>query len=340
MATVTRYVNTNSTAGGDGTTNGTAGATRAYASMSEWEAAEQTDLVTDTDLHIVNLDGAGGDDTTDIGIGGWTTGSANDITCQQNSAGTAYSLVASGSIGVLRLAEDYIIIDGIYIENTSTGSAAHVIDASIPTYTSADNNVVIKNCEVVGPDASSTTRYDLKITKANLVVDVFNCLVRSGSRGTDTRLSATANISFCTFYRAADNLGLICDTEAVVKSTYSGRASGTAEDFWTGGAAPSGSNNISSDTTATTDYTTSLVSKAPSDQFVTVGSDFHLKASSDCEAAGVTVSGITTDFEGDVRDVSTPDVGYDEFVAAAGGATGKSNPIWGPLGGCLAGPIS
>jgi hypothetical protein len=38
MATVQRYVNTGSTAGGDGTTNATSGTNRAYASLSEWEA--------------------------------------------------------------------------------------------------------------------------------------------------------------------------------------------------------------------------------------------------------------------------------------------------------------
>jgi hypothetical protein len=32
---ITRYVNTASSAGGDGTTNGTAGATRAYATLRE-----------------------------------------------------------------------------------------------------------------------------------------------------------------------------------------------------------------------------------------------------------------------------------------------------------------
>ena len=39
-ADVTRYVNTDSTAGGDGTTNATTGANRAYATMAEWESAE------------------------------------------------------------------------------------------------------------------------------------------------------------------------------------------------------------------------------------------------------------------------------------------------------------
>jgi len=37
MATVTRYVNGASTTGGDGTINGIAGATRAYAPMDDWQ---------------------------------------------------------------------------------------------------------------------------------------------------------------------------------------------------------------------------------------------------------------------------------------------------------------
>ena len=40
----TRYINTASTAGGDGTTNATSGANRAYASFAEWEAARQASL--------------------------------------------------------------------------------------------------------------------------------------------------------------------------------------------------------------------------------------------------------------------------------------------------------
>jgi len=78
MATITRYINTASTPGGDGTTNATSGANRAYASMSEWEAAEQTDLVTDGDTHVVYCTGSTVDNTAVL-IDGWTTGASNDI---------------------------------------------------------------------------------------------------------------------------------------------------------------------------------------------------------------------------------------------------------------------
>ena len=44
MAIIIRYVNTDSTPGGNGTTNLTEGNDRAYASLNEWEPSERTDL--------------------------------------------------------------------------------------------------------------------------------------------------------------------------------------------------------------------------------------------------------------------------------------------------------
>ena len=77
MANIIRYVNTNSTAGGDGTTNATSGVNRAYAGLGEWEAAEQTDLVAAGDTAEVIC--SGGADTSSITLSGWTTGVSNDI---------------------------------------------------------------------------------------------------------------------------------------------------------------------------------------------------------------------------------------------------------------------
>lgn len=71
MATI-RYVNTNSTAGGDGTTNATDGTNRAYASLAEWNTNEATSL---SDDHIVYCSG-GADNTafstTDFTTNGYT----------------------------------------------------------------------------------------------------------------------------------------------------------------------------------------------------------------------------------------------------------------------------
>lgn len=71
--TVTRYVDTAATVGGDGRsqahTNDAEGH-RAYKSLSEWEAAEQKDLVAADEIHAVYC--AGGLDNTACGIGGWS----------------------------------------------------------------------------------------------------------------------------------------------------------------------------------------------------------------------------------------------------------------------------
>lgn len=57
---ITRYVNTASTAGGDGTTNGTVGATRAFASLGEAVRSLPNPLV---DAVTIYCDGSGGADT-------------------------------------------------------------------------------------------------------------------------------------------------------------------------------------------------------------------------------------------------------------------------------------
>jgi len=60
---VFRFVNTDSTAGGDGTTNATTGANRAYATRDEWNTNEATNLVTSNKIQHLQCDGTGGDDT-------------------------------------------------------------------------------------------------------------------------------------------------------------------------------------------------------------------------------------------------------------------------------------
>lgn len=78
MAIVNRFINTASTPGGDGTTNATAGANRAYATSAEWEAAEQTDLPAAGDIHFVRC--AGAQDTgARLIIAGWVTDATNYI---------------------------------------------------------------------------------------------------------------------------------------------------------------------------------------------------------------------------------------------------------------------
>lgn len=128
MAVVTRYVNVASTAGGDGTTNGTAGATRAYATLSEWESNEQTDLVTDGDSHVVKC--VAGTDTTQTSVDGWTAGASNTITIQADDGdehlgvpGAGYVLQTSSAFShALQILEEHGVMQDIEIINTAGSS--------------------------------------------------------------------------------------------------------------------------------------------------------------------------------------------------------------------------
>jgi hypothetical protein len=316
MAELTFYVNTAST-GGDGTTNGTSGATAAYATYPAFDAAEQTNLVTDGNNYIVLLDGAGGDATSRHDITGWTTGAGNDLVLRQNPAGTAYKISYSDAAGCLLHREDYLTIDGITIENTHTNAVS--VDYQNGVKTAGDNLVKLKNCHVIG--ARTSAGPIINAGEANLILEVENVTTITSSRWLDCRATADTTISYCSVMLLTDQIGLLADTETVCKNTYIGKSSGSAEDFHTGSASPAGSNNTSSDTSATVDYTGSQVSKAPTDQFtnITFGTeDFTLKAGSDLLAFATPIGGITTDIIGTTRDVTTPDAGAYELVAAGG----------------------
>ena len=76
MAAVERFVDMEvESAGGNGTTrvHDTGDANRAYASLSAWNSAEATDLVTATDTHRVRCAGGATPDTTTVELDSWTT---------------------------------------------------------------------------------------------------------------------------------------------------------------------------------------------------------------------------------------------------------------------------
>ena len=77
MSIILRYVNTSSTPGGNGTTNATTGIDRAYADLSEWEASEQTNLVSSGNIAEVVC--SGGADVSSVNISGWVTSATSYI---------------------------------------------------------------------------------------------------------------------------------------------------------------------------------------------------------------------------------------------------------------------
>jgi len=129
MAIIQRYVNMGSSAGGDGTTNGTAGATRAYATSAEAEANEAAAF--NGDNLVVTCDrGSGGDDTTQLQINGSTFNSSADYLTWKPAIGmeavktsmdaARYFLHVSGAIA-LYMQDDFIRIDGLQIQSDDFG---------------------------------------------------------------------------------------------------------------------------------------------------------------------------------------------------------------------------
>lgn len=126
MAEIVRYINTASSAGGDGTTNATAGANRAYASMAAWNTAEANDLVAAGNTHKVHCEGTAAD--TNCTISGWTTGVANYITVVVDQAVRhdgkyntgKYRIEATDVGAALDIFPDYTRVEGIQIKLTAT----------------------------------------------------------------------------------------------------------------------------------------------------------------------------------------------------------------------------
>lgn len=123
MATITRYVNPDSTAGGDGTTNATVGANRAYVSQNAAEAAEQQDL-TDGGGDIFELicETGGSADATAVSWDGWTT-SATSYIVVKTSAGHRHAGVWDAAkyrhTGGIDTWSEYIRFEGMQFRVTS-----------------------------------------------------------------------------------------------------------------------------------------------------------------------------------------------------------------------------
>jgi hypothetical protein len=156
-ATITRYVDADAAAGGDGITNALTGANCAYVSWNSWEAAQQQDLTDNGgDIAECILESSHANhtaDTTAVDISGWTTGPASYIDAKTSAAArhagvwntAKYRLSVTAAASSLTISEDYVRLDGLQIYNDH--SAATSIGISIPNYTitATNNDIQIKN---------------------------------------------------------------------------------------------------------------------------------------------------------------------------------------------------
>lgn len=293
MATVTRYVNPASTPGGDGTTNATSGANRAYASLIEWEADEQTDLVGDGDNHVVYCASGTNNETLHTSVYGWTTGASNKITIQGNPSDwhegvwdAGYILTSSSTTAVLRIVDDYVDVIGLQLE--STQSFAFYVHGN------SGGRVLLDKCLVEG----SSSQYAVQAASGSNDVEIRNTLIQTTYRGVDIRDATTGACNNVTVHTT----GQYCFVGAGVTHKNCVGVGASILDFH---GSPSGDYNASEDTSAPgANSVTGVVT--------TDGTDFKSPSTDDyTPVAGGKLDNAGDDLSGTFTDSVT---GVDRFV--------------------------
>lgn len=342
----TRYVNTASSAGGDGTTNGTSGSTRAYASLSAWEAARQADLVTAADGEEVLCCGTAAD-TTEVTVDGWTTNATYYISIKGNPDDAAgrhegifsssfYRIeVASGNI-CLRVNESYTRVEGIQatLSSASFFSVFHIEDSTTvggvqfiaclgkstnsnhlgafayaaPSGTMPAPNMAI-NCVAWLTHASNYGFY-FRTNTSGVHSYVLNCTTYGGSYGARSRSSAGT----CYFYNF---VSVNASTSAILETAAAG-GSHVAFDIGTDPLTSGVDISGSSDAQIFTDAANGNFSLPSGSPLIDVGTDRS-------------ADGYSDDIIGTARSVW--DIGAWEY-ASAGGAVPHA-----PFGLMLRGPF-
>jgi hypothetical protein len=346
MATVTYFVNTGSTAGGDGSTNGTAGATRAFASLSEWEA-NATGFTTSDDLDVkccAEDTGSGNQQdgtATTISLGTVplsVTIRANPDVATGKYNGSAlistshYRLVGGAGASALMLSTvTNYTIDGLQVE-TSGGSFRAAIGVNAP---SASKTFTFRNNRV---RAAATTRTGIGMPGSAVGHDsqtfnIVNNLIVGFDNGIELLSqnfrSPTFNIYHNTIYGDGSASLILLNFSngsgvANIKNNC-GWNSGASAELSVSGTAGFTANydtNAFQDGNGTTNEIT-LASTAATWTSAGTGqsADFTPVTGSPLLAAGVTGLSITTDINGTTRD-ATPDIGAIEVAAGGGGDSG------------------
>ena len=330
MALVTRFVNTGSTAGGDGTTNNTSGATRAYASLNEWESNEQTDLVSDGDTHEVTCEG--GIDSANLTISSWGTNSTNFPTIKTTvddpsgifDSGKYFLDRGTGLGAILSINDDNTKLSGIQFRRDGPGGVGSQRPCIVIAAQAAGNTHDIENCIFHSiAAAASAQKVGIYSGDSDTVLTVKNCLffnfddtnddgidIAAQTAGTaklinNTFQNCTVGLAGLSNTKVTNNVFQDCGTD-VSGTVDTGNSSDNLSDAASG---LPGSNNVHS-------ATLTFVNKA--------GDDFHL-ASGDTSAIGAGIGPssdsdvLTTDVDGDARSGTTCDIGFDEFVSVGGG---------------------
>lgn len=297
-----------------------------YSSMVAWEAAQAATLTAPAELECYDFALA-----EDVAFAGITTSASNYVRVYAASgnghdgrsravSGTGFRISGTNAAGTIRNAINHLRLEHLEIEATGSG---HALVSTI-SLASGANDIRVESCII--HDVVTGSSYTAQLSASNMILTLRNNIVYGYQRTWDTRGAASVLSENNTLWRHAAQLGVVSTGELTCKNTYSGAASAGAECFWTGGSAPSGNNNISSDTSQATDYTAGVSSVAGSAVFTSVtpgAEDFTLLAGTNAlVGAGATLT-VGTDAVGYTRTVPW-DVGA--LARQSGAATQTLTP--------------
>ncbi len=330
------YVNTDSTAGGDGTTNATSGANRAYATLDEAVDARWTGTPS-TIIEIECSAPSGVADTAPVTITDIPSTSANRLRiyaatgheARANSWDTAkYRLsVNAGFNAAISISDEFVRIENLQVENTA---ALANQPRCISINGKASSDVRITGCRCWNSGNTATPGGADVIDLGNNVafgVIVANCILEGGERSFRSYYSDDTGAVLVLY----DNLAIGPTTtcfrigmsngfgNTYLKNNICQGAGVTNYEFVEGTASVTSVTNISEDATSPQSGLRNLAVT-----FVNEGSGDYRLASSDTAAkdAGTDLSGdaqyaFSTDINGTTRS-GTWDIGPHEYVSAGG----------------------
>jgi len=325
MAEVNFYVDTDVSGGlGDGSSWA-----NAYSSLSAFNSAEATDLVTATDNYVVHCRASSGTaDTTSITWSGWTTNATYDLKIIVDSAdrqagkwdATKYRFEHTNAAGMTFSATLNLEFEGVqfYMNGTNNNNQG--------SWRFTNNAPVIKahECIFKGNQGSGLYNDAIQIYGAGAStanITLWNCVFHGYTGGTSAAVYQYDTNSTVTLYNCTainNTIGFACS--AGTMNAYDCYAGGNTTDY--SGTFNTKTTCASSDTTGSSGLQNIACSISSGAYFtnVTAGSeDLHIGSSSSLKDAG-TGSGSGTfsdDIDGDTR--SSWDIGVDEYVAAGAG---------------------